>query len=211
MPTVVVKRLISEAADMGFKGYLNLQFFNEPLMDNRIAEFGRYAKAKGCFELVRFFSNADLLDEERARELDGAFDQLEIALYDSVGGASLVNGRAEREAEIRSWFKVTRIVFTGGSHVITHFSPLPGLSDAIARARPLPCTFDVQERLIISHTGEMLLCCDDINHLWNLGNIYDHTLSELWYSDKHQEIINTLSQPGGRMAYEYCRSCPRTT
>lgn len=205
------KMLIDQAADMGYKGRINIQFFNEPLLDSRLEEFGKYAKDKGCFSSVQCYSNADLLTPERAATIDGNFDIMYIALYDKGGGIPLPIGeeRSRKERDISSWFTKTVIKFTGGDHIITHYSPLPGLAAAIERARMNPCIFDVQERLIIDFTGEMRLCCDDIAGEWQLGNIFENTLEELWYSEKHQEIVENLRVRGGRKNYAFCWECPR--
>lgn len=209
MPDELYHRIIDQAQAMGYTGRINLQFFNEPLMDRRLPDFAAYARGKG-FSMVRCFSNGDLLTATRAAELDGLLDEIDIALYDpNASGTPLVQGRAERESLIRSWFTTTTIIFTGGGHIITHFSPRAGLQDAIEAARPNPCLYDAQERLIIDHTGKMLMCCDDIAGVFGLGNVTDSTLHDLWYSPQHTEIVETLMQPGGRRAFGYCWSCPR--
>jgi|GEM_PF-2162484 len=211
LPTQVVKRVIDEAIGLGFQGILTLQFYNEPMLDiKRVEEFGRYAKKRGRFEMVRIYSNGDLLDASTAAGLDGALDQIEVALYaPGPGGRPRIEGRAEREAEIRSWFDKTRVVFTGGAHAITHYSPISDPTSSVARNRVLSCTTNVQEMMLITHTGEMLLCCDDIGGEFKLGNVNDTPLGELWYSRKHQEIVDTLSRAGGRERYPYCFTCPR--
>lgn len=116
---------------------------------------------------------------------------------------------AERMTIISSWFSKTSLEWTGGTHVITHFSPYSNVQDEIAVCRPMPCRREVNLRIIIDFRGEMLLCCDDIAGLWDLGNVRDHTLEELWNSDRHTEIVQTLSVSGGRESYGYCRICPR--
>jgi radical SAM protein with 4Fe4S-binding SPASM domain len=64
--------------------------------------------------------------------------------------------------------------------------------------------------MIVDYRGEMLLCCEDITGGWDLGNVRDRTVAELWNSEKHQQILATLAEPGGREAYGFCRVCPRT-
>jgi len=212
LPTQVVKRVIDEAIGLGFHGTISMQYLNEPLKDvDRIEEFARYAKTRGRFEMVRIFSNGDLLDASTAAGLDGALDQIEIALYaPGPGGRPRIEGRGEREREIRSWFKETRVVFTGGAHWTAHYSPISDLASSIAYNRTLPCILDVQEALGISYTGDMVLCCEDIGAEFDLGNVNDTPLQELWYGKKHQEIVDTLSRAGGRENYPYCRICPRS-
>jgi radical SAM protein with 4Fe4S-binding SPASM domain len=106
-------------------------------------------------------------------------------------------------------FHQTEIAFTGGGHMATHYSPFPWLNDAIVARRQEPCLYDAQERLIIYHRGEMLMCCDDIGGEFNLGNINDSTLADLWWSERHQEIVTTLATAGGRAKYPFCWDCPR--
>lgn len=210
MPDDMFYRIIDQAVDMGYTGMVNLQHFNEPLQDPRIVKFCTYAHDKSVFEAVRFHSNGDLLTERRAKELDGHVDHIRFAFYDDIGGRPMdFSVQQERESLFRSWFQKTELSFTGGGHMITHYSPLPGLQEYINNARNKPCISDVRDRLIIDHRGEMLLCCDDIEGLWDLGNAENMTLEELWWSDKHVKIMEILSQPGGREEYDYCFNCPR--
>jgi hypothetical protein len=210
LPEATVLSIIDQAVAMDFRGRLNLQFFNEPLMDERVAGFGRYAKRHGSFSSVSCYSNFDLITRARAAALDGAFDDIWVALYDpKVGGIPLAGGRKLREAYARSLFEETRIHFTGGGHMVTHYSPSPELPALIAGHQPEPCLYDAQVRFIIDHRGEMLMCCDDIGGAFNLGNVNDSTLFDLWFSERHQEIVTALSAPGGRAGYPYCMDCPR--
>jgi len=186
---------------MGFRGRVCLQHFNEPLQDSRLAELARMAKSVGAFAEVYANTNGDLLTPQRAAELDGAIDRLHIALYDGP--------KNERALRYLSYFKRTTLTFTGGEHVVTHNSPFANLPDAITQCRKMPCEFECQARCIISYTGEMLMCCDDIAGAWQLGNVGVTPLKSLWYGDKHSSVVKALSLPGGREQYPLCRMCPR--
>lgn len=201
MSKSLVYALINQAVELNFHGRLCLQHFNEPLQDYRIREFAAYARGKG-FQEVYINTNGDYLTQERARELDGVLDRLHIALYSGA--------KAARETQYRAWFKHTALTFTQGEHVVTHFSPFTNLQTQINAVQQEPCERESQMRCIISYTGAMLLCCEDIAGLWNLGNAYQTSLRDLWFGEPHATIIQTLSQVGGRQAYDYCRICPRT-
>lgn len=202
MPSDLVCSLLDQAVALGFRGQVCLQHFNEPLQDERIAFFGHYAKRRGVFASVYLNTNGDYLTAERAADLDGAYDWLNVALY---GG-----DKVRRAARYSDWFKRTRLTFTAGEHVVTHFSPFVNLQAEIDRVQRQPCEREAQMRCIIGYDGAMMLCCDDIGAQYDLGNAHDTSLHDLWFGERHTEILKMLRDPGGRLVYDYCRSCPRT-
>jgi radical SAM protein with 4Fe4S-binding SPASM domain len=211
MPDEMFRKIIDDAVDMGFVGSVNLQHFNEPFQDPRIADFAAYAKGKNQFSSVYMHSNGDLITRRKAASVDGILDKITIALYDEAGGQPMDPIKAaNRRHELQSWFTKTQLVWTPAIHLVTHFSPYANLQAAIVENREKPCTREVQLRMILDWRGEMLLCCEDIAGIWKLGNVADQSVSDLWNSEKHQSILATLSEPGGRNAYPFCRSCPRT-
>jgi hypothetical protein len=201
MPSKLVYGLLDQAAGMEFRGRVCLQHFNEPLLDDRIEAFGRYAKSKKIFSEVYLNTNGDRLTETLAGELDGAFDRLHIALY--------AGDKVQREAQYRSWFRQTKLTFTQGEHVVTHFSPFTNLADEVAACQTQPCERECQMRCVIVFSGEMQLCCDDIGGQFALGSAWQRTLANLWFGEPHRSIVEQLRQPGGRQQYPYCQTCPR--
>lgn len=195
LPDETVYRILDEAGDLNFKGQVGFVWFNEPLMDPRLPSFAAYAKTRGLY--VYIATNGDLLTPELALELDGLLNHIFISLYPG----------AREPRYFQSLFKKTRIDW-GGPHMTSHFSPRRDLQTLISRRHMRPCV-NPQNRMIITYTGEMALCCEDLACNFNLGSIHGRSLTDLWYSLHHQEIVEALSKPGGRQAYPYCRICPR--
>jgi len=202
LPEAVIKRILEEALGLGFHGSVCLQHYNEPLMDERIGELGRMTRDMRGFSEVIINTNADYITPERAAALDGIFDRIIVALYMDEPKKS------EREQWVRGLFTRTRLEFTGGVHIATHYSPDFPVAELAARHRENPCDLPL-ERMIINHRGEMLLCCDDLVGNFNLGNVSQSSLRELWYSPQHQRIVKDLLQAGGRRKHSYCETCPR--
>lgn len=196
MPAAQVCDLIDQAAALGFRGTLFLSFYNEPLLDPRLAELAHYAQTVGKFE-VSACTNGDRLTAKLAAELDGAFDTLRVALYDTEHAG-------ERERLLRLWFQRTELTFTDGRHIQRHFTCLPAYAALIAQQS---CEMESQQRMCIRHDGEMLLCCEDIQGAWNLGNVAERSLRELWFGEPHASLLQALAQPGGRSGY--CLTCPQ--
>ena len=203
MPTSTFKNIIDEAVDMGFDNTICLQHFNEPLLDESLAELGEYVKSKSKIKgELSACSNMDLITEERARELDGLFDHFVVALYMPE------ERQPEREKWLLSLFKKTELRFTKGVHLITHYSPFTNTTETIENQRHKPCTY-YNRMLIIAYNGTILHCCDDYVGHFGLGNVNTMTLKEIWESKKHQELVDKLSKPGGRLDHSYCSICPR--
>jgi radical SAM protein with 4Fe4S-binding SPASM domain len=62
-------------------------------------------------------------------------------------------------------------------------------------------------RMLIQYDGEMCNCCEDTHGAFGLGNVYEHSLEELWFSERHREIVESLIA-GEREKYRLCRNCP---
>ena len=62
-------------------------------------------------------------------------------------------------------------------------------------------------RMIIQYDGEVCNCCEDMSGTFKLGNVYQNSIEEIWFSEHHQRIITDLVN-GERDRYELCRNCP---
>lgn len=203
MPAVTFHSIVAQAVDMGFTGRVCLSHYNEPLLDDRLASFG--ACVQGKPEIagpLTFCTNADLMTEERATECGGIFDCVVVALY--MGA----DRRAAREAELRAMFSEAELRFVDPAHGITHFSPLPGLAVAIEKHCQRPCTH-YNDHLFIAHDGTVLHCCDDYAGHFDLGNVNERSISDIWSSQRYAELVDRLSRPGGRLEDPHCAICPR--
>lgn len=202
LPREIFEQACHQAIDLGFRGPLCLQHYNEPLQDPRIIKLGQFAKTLP-FSQVFICSNADLMSEEMIKVLDGVFDSIQIALY-----AQNEDQQSKREHKLRAQFKKTQLHFTKGIHIPTHFSPDFDVKKLASAHRNRPCS-EPYQRMILNHKGQMLLCCDDVVGNFELGSFPDKSLEELWFGEYHQEILLRLQEQGGRKAFDYCQTCPR--
>lgn len=201
MPLPLFKKIINDAADMKYTGGVWLQYYSEPLLDDRLVTLGRYAKKKLPKATIKITSNADLMTPERAQELDGVFDYMLFSLY--MGRER----QKTRKAQLRKMFKKTRLEFAKGDHALSHFGEGP-LDQMISKVVGQRCTRN-NNMFLITWTGEVAHCCEDINADFGIGNLNQQSLREIWYGPRHQSVVKTLSKPGGRKSFEYCRSCPK--
>jgi len=61
--------------------------------------------------------------------------------------------------------------------------------------------------MIVQYDGTVANCCEDTFGSFKLGNAYENSLEELWFSDRHVEIVKDLVA-GAREKYSLCLNCP---
>jgi 2-deoxy-scyllo-inosamine dehydrogenase (SAM-dependent) len=92
------------------------------------------------------------------------------------------------------------LVLTNRGGTITH---LPKPSPATLS---LPC-YAPSEMLIVTVTGDILLCYEDAERKHVMGNIMENSLEEIWFSEEFVRYRELLAQGGRLEASEICRSC----
>jgi radical SAM protein with 4Fe4S-binding SPASM domain len=204
MPSEQVYQFIAQASRLGFKGKIKLHRLSESLLDKRYLEFAQYIKAKGLRLCEN--TNGDVLRKNEAlcAQLDGLIEHLTIGLYD-------YHNEQEKQTEMAYWrskFKQTEVAFSippenctirQGAQVYLEVMKNPAALD-------LPCT-QPKRMMLIRYDGNVSLCCEDDGCHFDLGNAFEQSLQEIWWSYKHIKIAKTLEKPGGRHRFKRCSQC----
>jgi radical SAM protein with 4Fe4S-binding SPASM domain len=205
MPTEVVKSVLDQAAKLNYKGPIGFHRLSEPFLDKRYIEIVTYAKKLGL--MISEFSNGDVIKNniEFCKKIDGLIDKITIGLYD-------YKNHEERDKQMEFWrnrFKKTKVEFSlaGEFPVIRQNSDLYD-KNIIKKVINNRC-FGTNG-LRIRYDGEVSLCCEDDQCKFNLGNVFNSSLEDIWWSEKHVKIIKELRKPGGRKKYPLCRKCALT-
>jgi hypothetical protein len=61
--------------------------------------------------------------------------------------------------------------------------------------------------MITQYDGTMAHCCEDTYGAFNLGNVYQSSIGDLWFSEVHAKTIHDLIA-GRREKYALCRQFP---
>jgi radical SAM protein with 4Fe4S-binding SPASM domain len=61
-------------------------------------------------------------------------------------------------------------------------------------------------RMIIQHDGEVCNCYEDTHGAFKPGNVYQHSLEDLWFSEGHIQVVEDLIERR-RGKYNICRKC----
>jgi radical SAM protein with 4Fe4S-binding SPASM domain len=213
MPTEKILDLLDQVQAMGFTGAVGFHHFSEPLLDKRNTMLAREAKKRGMKPDLHTNGDVLKLDNALAAEVQLAYDYVVIGVYDYQTNEELEETKRywpKRLSQVDIRFSCigiagTRSVYSVGvpKALVPSDSRMviPDLTYANAPChRPLI-------RMIIQHDGEVCHCCEDTAGLFKLGNVYENSVEELWFSEHHQQIIADLLA-GARDKYHLCRNCP---
>ena len=85
MPDNVFKGIIDQLAQKKYQGEITLHWYNEPLLDNRLADLISLARSKCPKSYIYFATNGDFLNEGLFRSLLRAgLDYIFISCYDDT-------------------------------------------------------------------------------------------------------------------------------
>lgn len=203
MPTSKIFDILDQAEKLGFKNSLAFHRLSEPFLDKRYIEVATYANEKGMRIVEN--TNGDLLknNPDLCKELDGLLSSIVIGLYD-------YKNRRERNEQVRFWknrFKKTQIIFSLAAEFprIRQNTILYDKKLVTPKIRNYPCF--ATSGFLIRYDGEVSLCCQDDSCVFNLGNVFNSSLQDIWWSKKHIEIVNSLKVSGGRNLYPLCKGC----
>jgi radical SAM protein with 4Fe4S-binding SPASM domain len=204
MPTEHALRIMREAVALGFRGKIAFHHMSEPFLDPRIIEMAWAAKRMGLRPYEH--TNGDVLrrDDELCRAAIGVFDYIVVGLYD-------YETESERDAEIAFWrdrLRGTDVRFSLGEQVFPrNLTPMD--ARMFREKQPFPggvCRRPL-DRLLVHYDGNIALCCEDMKDDFDLGNAFERSVEELWYSERHVGIVRDLEQ-GRREQFKLCAGCP---
>lgn len=214
LPTETILDLLDQAVELGFTGRVGFHHYSEPLLDRRNVGLARAARERGLMPYLH--TNGDLLerDDDLCRAVVEAYDRIVVGLYDYEDDEELARTKElwqRRLAGARdlAFSPIGRLGIRGAKSIGVPRALVP--TDARMAVPDLtfadaPCHRPLI-RLIVQYDGELANCCEDTQGSFSLGNVHESSLRELWYSERHREIVESLVA-GHRERFALCRNCP---
>jgi len=191
MPDEVFMAAVGQLAEISFAGRLSYHLYNEPLLRKDLARLVAVVDRllPGALQILN--TNGDLLDERRYTELrEAGIDYFYVTRH-SPGDYT------HRPFQVVQTWEDLVLTNRGGS--LTH---LPRPTAAAVRT---PC-FAPSEMLIVTVTGDVLLCYEDARRDHVMGNLLHTSLVEIWDSEGFRERRRRLAV-GDRSVDAMCRAC----
>ena len=179
--------ILSELVRINFAGRLSYHFYNEPLLHPDLDKFVEKTSRKLPQARQVLYTNGDFLTEERYLRLRTAgIAHFVVTSHDSLPFPS-------RPAQT--------VLFPKDLHLTNRGGVLPSSPEPLK----LPC-FAPSTMLIVTITGDVLLCYEDANRTQKMGNIMHQPLEEVWFSPRFIWLRKQLAA-GNRNVTDICRHC----
>ncbi|MFH1479047.1 MAG: radical SAM/SPASM domain-containing protein [Candidatus Omnitrophota bacterium] len=233
LPEATFKKIIDELSDLGYKGSIRFHRFNEPLGLDIIFDRIKYAREKLPNVLLGFHSNGDYVTSgviDRLEEIGMNF--LHISLYidynipyfklrkSAVDQSNrYFKKRGLKAIRLKAGENLTRYRIITKKMDVTLFVPnirlqgndRGGYLEELHKKKPRvsPCVSPFRG-LYIDWTGDVLPCCNlrgdiELQKKFIMGNIKDHSLEEVYFSEASNRIRKMLV--GYNEKEDACKYC----
>lgn len=205
MKEEVFKKIIDELADLDYTGEISLFSNNEPLLDDRVVKFHKYAREKLPKARIHMFTNGTLFNLELFKELIPYLDELIIDNY--VQNLTLIKPVKEihdyilENPDLKR--KVTIVLRKRDEILTSRGGDAPNRKD-VPSYEGETCALPF-EQMIIRPDGKVSLCCNDPIGKNTLGDVSINSLVDVWYGAEYTQIRKLLEM--GRENCTHCKFC----
>lgn len=193
-------KIIDNLVEIGFAGRVALMVSNEPLLENRIIDMIDYAKLKSPRLFLDITTNGRLLTLDIVDSLfEHGLDNLNINDY-----------RGDRHLnpeKISSNLDPIMVVYKNNPKLTlqkrSFTEQLPNYGGNVPHTSSRNqvvkfCNFPFR-KLVIDHSGSVIVCCNDFLSKTQIGNIHQKSLIECWNAPEfnlYRDALINLSRIG---------------
>ena len=195
-------KIIGELAQIRFGGCIAYHFYGEPLLDKRLPDLVRYTKQALPAARAEVYTNGDLLSIDVFRDLCASgVDNFVVTQHDNLMLPHLqalqdgLSGPERTRLAIR--FASDRKMINRAG-LVEKFG-VPG------EPLKVPCTWALF-MVVVTYTGNVVLCCNDYFETEVLGNLRTQSLREVWCTPRYKALRKALAG-GDRTVSELCSKC----
>ena len=202
MPLTLFHKFIDELRELCWTGQIQLHYFNEPLLDERLPDLVKYTRNKLPTVSISIFTNGDFLTIALYRKLvDSGVTDFVITQH-SEERSKAVTGVLDYRSKhgddgIRVYYVKLKLEFLSNRGGLVDF-PHDNKGDNRFCLSPTAS-------LIIRHTGDVVLCCNDYFGITSFGNVKDESLMHIWNTPLYKQLRGEVNK--GIFNLEICKKC----
>lgn len=205
MSEEMFKNIVDQLAELKYAGRFTTFSNNEPLLDDRIIEFNKYAREKLPNSRIHLFTNGTLLSIDKFVEIIDVLDELVIDNYRQdlklIKPCKEIKEYCEKHEELKK--KVTIVLRKPQEILTSRGGDAPNRSE-LERYDKDRCVLPFKQ-MIIRPDGKISLCCNDALGKYTLGDVSKEKLIDIWYGSKFKMVRKCLYE--GRENWGNCKFC----
>lgn len=205
MSEELFKNIVEQLSEIGYCGRFTTFSNNEPMLDDRIVDFNRYARKKLPNARMHLFTNGTLLTMDRFIALSDVLDELIIDNYQQdlqlIKPCAAIADYCTQHPELKK--KVT-IVLRKPQEILTSRGGTAPNRKELTEYGEDRCILPFKQ-MIIRPDGKVSLCCNDAVGKYTLGDAQSEKLLDIWYNVKFTTVRESLYR--GRKEWGNCRFC----
>lgn len=199
------KSIVDQLSDMNYSGRFTTFSNNEPLLDDRIIDFNRYARKKLPNARIHLFTNGTLMTVEKFTSLMEILDELIIDNYQQelklIKPCLEIADYCEEHPELKK--KVTIVLRKPNEILTSRGGDAPNRKE-LKKYEEDRCILPYKQ-MIIRPTGQVSLCCNDALGKYTLGDATKEKILDIWYGPKFKMVRKCLYE--GRKNWGNCKYC----
>ena len=205
MSESLFKSIVGQLEEINYSGRFTTFSNNEPLLDERIIEFNRYAREHLPKARMHLYTNGTLMTLEKFIALVDILDELIIDNYQQelelIKPCQEIERYCEEHPELKS--KVT-IVLRKPKEILTSRGGTAPNRKELTEYSKDRCVLPFKQ-IIVRPTGQISLCCNDALGKYTLGDLSKDKLLDVWYRPKFSMVRKCLYE--GRENWGNCKYC----
>lgn len=191
----VFEAVVRQLAAAAFAGRISYHLYNEPLLRRDLARLVATVDQVLPEALQLLNTNGDLLDDARYAELrEAGVDYFYVTRHEP-------GPYPQRPFQVVQYADALTLTNRGGA--------LPHLPAPSTEAPRTSC-WAPSEMLVVTVSGDVLLCYEDARREHVLGNVLASGLTEIW-NDPGTVRLRERLRGGARNATSICRACSNTS
>ena len=192
MEGAVFTKLLNNLQQLDFRGRISYHFYNEPLLRDDLEDLIKQTRKLLPAAHPVLFTNGDFLTEDRYLKLRASGVEYFVI--------SAHNGQEHPDRPGQVILNPMELELTNRGGVI------PFLPTATEHILNKSC-FAPSEMLIVTVSGDILLCYEDARKKYVMGNIMDDSIESIWMSNQFVAMRTLLREGKRSKSADICRLC----
>ncbi len=199
--------IVGQLEELQYSGRFTTFSNNEPLLDDRIVDFNRYARQHLPKARMHMYTNGTLMTLDKFLALSEVLDELIIDNYHQqlqlIGPVKEIVEYIEAHPELELNKKVTVVLRKPQEILTSRGGDAPNRKELVEY--PDDRCLLPYKQMIVRPTGLVSLCCNDALGKWTLGDLTKESITDVWYGTKFTKVREALFL--GRKNCGNCKYC----